>query len=221
MTGTSGQARPATVIIAATALALLVAACGSAPSASNGVARLESPGISGSPGASGSPGTSAAPTARDDYAQLLLGFSKCMRDHGFANFPDPQIDGSIVRHPDLQGTGIDPTSPAFQAAQQACQSLMPTPPPQARQPMSPQAQAKWLQFAACVRSHGVPNFPDPDFSNGGPKPNFDWSPAKDADQSTLSAATQACEPLLPVINGGAGTTGSQGPTASPSPSSQP
>jgi hypothetical protein len=57
--------------------------------------------------------------------QKALRYSKCMRDHGLTDFPDPktntdggvslQIDGS----PDL-----DPTSPKFQAAQQACAPIM-------------------------------------------------------------------------------------------------
>jgi hypothetical protein len=219
----AGGRRPAATrlatVVASAVLTLVVAACGSS-TPSNGVARLDSPGPSGSPVASGSPGTSAAPSA-SDYAQLLLAYSHCMRDHGFANFPDPQIDGGSVRLPSLQGTGIDPSSATFRAADSACQSLMPTPPPQARQPMSPQDQAKWLQFSACVRSHGVPEFPDPDFSNGGPKPFFDWTPATDADPSTLGAATQACQPLLPVLGDGSGSASPSGSTASPSPSSQP
>jgi hypothetical protein len=57
--------------------------------------------------------------------QKALAFSQCMRAHGVTNFPDPQFnsDGGVT----LGGpsSGIDPNSPAFQAAQQACQSLLP------------------------------------------------------------------------------------------------
>jgi hypothetical protein len=57
--------------------------------------------------------------------QQALAFSQCMRAHGVTNFPDPQFNsnGGVT----LGGgpnSGIDPNSPTFQAAQQACQSLL-------------------------------------------------------------------------------------------------
>ncbi|WP_018681934.1 hypothetical protein [Actinokineospora enzanensis] len=42
---------------------------------------------------------------------------RCMREHGIAAFPDPQPDGGIRIDSDQ---GIDPMSPEFLAAQQAC-----------------------------------------------------------------------------------------------------
>lgn len=207
----------AAALIVVAAVALLVAACGGSPGPS-GVATLDSPRASGAASSA-----SAAPSASDDYAQLLLAYTQCMRDHGVADLPDPEVDSNgNVRLPNLQGTGIDPTSATFRAADAACQSFMPTPPPEARQPMSPADQAKWLQFAACVRSHGVPNYPDPNFSNGGPKPFFDLQAAGvDGSSPTLNSATEACRSLLPVINGGSGTSGASGSSPSPSPTSQP
>jgi hypothetical protein len=53
-----------------------------------------------------------------------LAMSRCMRSHGVSNFPDPQFpaDGGVgIR---LDGTGINPNSPAFQAAQKACGSII-------------------------------------------------------------------------------------------------
>ena len=46
-----------------------------------------------------------------------------MRAHGLPTFPDPQVDsnGIGLRLP----KGLSPHSPVFQAAQQACQKLMP------------------------------------------------------------------------------------------------
>ena len=176
------------------AVVLVVAACGGSPTASNGVATLDSPGIA-------SPGASAAPQGSDTADQQLVAYSQCMRDHGVANFPDPRSDesfGSLLRQ-----AGIDKSTATYQAASSACQSLLPTAPPEARQPMSPQDQAKWLQFSACMRSHGVPNWPDPDFTNGGPKPNFNLDGATES--PTVDAALLACRPLLPVIAGGSGS----------------
>jgi hypothetical protein len=50
-------------------------------------------------------------------------FSECMRQHGIANFPDPDPAGGGFP---IRQQGIDETTPAFQAAQQACQSLLPS-----------------------------------------------------------------------------------------------
>ena len=141
-----------------------------------------------------------------------------MRDHGVADFPDPQLNDGRMRIPKLDS--IDPRSATYQAAENACQSVRPTPPPEARQQMSPQDQAKWLQFSACIRSHGVPNWPDPDFTNGGPKPNFDVSGAGVTQSPTVDAAMETCRPLLPVLTGGSGDGGSDS-AASPSPSGRP
>jgi hypothetical protein len=209
----SGRSRLVLAGAGLLAAAFVVAACGGSPTPSNGVATLDSPGIGASPA------TSAAPQGTDNSDQQLLAYSQCMRDHGVANFPDPRSNesfGSLLRQ-----AGIDQSSRAFQAAGQACQSLLPAPPPDARQPMSPQDQAKWLQFSACIRSDGVPNWPDPDFTNGGPKPNFNLDGAGVVGSPTVDAAMVACRPLLPVISGGPDGPGGSGSTASASAPTKP
>jgi hypothetical protein len=55
--------------------------------------------------------------------QAALKFSQCMRSHGVSGFPDPVFHGPAVGIQLNPGTGIDPSSPAFKAAQQACQSV--------------------------------------------------------------------------------------------------
>ena len=59
-----------------------------------------------------------------------------------------------------------------------------------------------LAFSRCMRSHGVPNFPDPDAS--GNFPPFTSGSSKE----TSAAANDACDHLLPS-RGGAGTRGDQ------------
>jgi hypothetical protein len=210
----SGRLRLRLGVVSLLGIALLVAACGS-PTSSNGVATLESQ------GASGGPDASVAPSASDDFAQQLLAYSQCVRDHGVPNFPDlGTSNGSVVR-PNLASLGIDPNSATFRAAAGACQSLLPTPQPEAQQQMSAQDQAKWLQFSACVRAHGVPNFPDPDFSNGGLKPFFNYNgTGVDSQSPTVAAAMDACKPVLP--NYGSTASGADsGSSASPSTTAQP
>jgi hypothetical protein len=54
----------------------------------------------------------------------MLKFAECMRSHGIAGFPDP-FENSHQIGLNLDGTGIDQSSPRFTAAQKACQPLMP------------------------------------------------------------------------------------------------
>ena len=81
-----------------------------------------------------------------------LAHAECMRSHGVPDFPDPgPIHIDVGTHPDL-----DPSSPAFVAAQKACLSLQPG--GTAGITVSPQMQAAALAYSACMRSHGFPKF---------------------------------------------------------------
>jgi hypothetical protein len=55
-----------------------------------------------------------------------LEFSQCMRSHGVSNFPDPITGPTGGQAINLRGTGIDQNSPTYQAANQACESLIPS-----------------------------------------------------------------------------------------------
>src|ERR1700739_3196134 len=105
---------------------------------------------SGSPSSSSSRGQTNPSQAQAQ--QDILNFPRCMRSHGVSNFPD---DLNFQNVP-----GINPSSPAFKAAQTACQHLLPvkTPPPAAP---SAQTQAKLLRLSNCLRVHGYPSMPDP------------------------------------------------------------
>jgi hypothetical protein len=67
------------------------------------------------------------PAAQAKAVRAALDFSKCMRAHGITNFPDPQVHGGGIGLEFKRGSGIDPKSPQFQAAQRACQKNMPGP----------------------------------------------------------------------------------------------
>jgi hypothetical protein len=66
------------------------------------------------------------------------------------------------------------------------------------------ANTHQLAYSQCVRSHGVPNFPDPDSSGGFNKATLSQLAAGN---SQYQAATQSCAHLLP--NGGGGPTAAQ------------
>jgi hypothetical protein len=65
-------------------------------------------------------------TMDPELADQLLEFAQCMRDEGI-DFPDPQFSGGgvTVQIGGPDGDGIDPSSEAFQAAQEACGELLP------------------------------------------------------------------------------------------------
>src|SRR5512133_3505088 len=128
-------------------LLLLAAACGGGTSGAN-VAHV------GTTNHANGSGSSNASASDDPNA-----YPKCMRSHGVGNFPDPDSNNA------LRMDGIDRNSPTFKAAARACRSLAPTPAPPAQQA---QDQAQMLAFAQCMRSHGVPAFPDPQATNGAP-----------------------------------------------------
>jgi hypothetical protein len=113
-----------------------VAGCGSTDAASGTVTDADSP-------------TASGPNS-------ALQFAKCMRANGVTNFPDPTGGSGAVQ---IQGTGLNPQSPAFQAAQRACQKYLPS---QGQpQVMSDANRKKAVAFAECMRTHGEPDFPDP------------------------------------------------------------
>jgi hypothetical protein len=67
------------------------------------------------------------PSARDEQVrppadmQALLRYARCMREHGVADFPDPDAAGNF-RAP---AGSTDPKTPRFQRALQACRQLDP------------------------------------------------------------------------------------------------
>jgi hypothetical protein len=159
--------RPAGVLAVTVGIALLTAACGGSTSTSAG----------------GSSSTGASTAHQEELA-----FAQCMRTHGVPNFPDPDSNGFFG----ITG-GINIHSPQVQAAQTACRHLLPAnyfQPPSHAQQQQDARQA--LKFAQCIRSHGVPGFPDPDSSG-----LLQVSPGMDR-LPQYQTAYQACRSLLPT-----------------------
>ena len=129
-----------------------------------------------------------------------LAFSACMRSHGVPSFPDPTANGgiSIQVQP---GSGINPNTPAFQSAQHACQSLLPAGKTSGGS-VSPAVRAQILRYAACIRAHGVPNYPDPTFN--GNAVNFGNLSGINPNSPAYRSALRACASLNPM-NGHGGS----------------
>jgi hypothetical protein len=112
-----------------------------------------------------------------------------MRAHGVPNFPDPTANGGIS----LDKTTLE--SPQYQTASHACQSLAPAG-SQNGGTVSPQLQTQALQFARCMRSHGVADFPDPSASGPGGVVGIAISRNVSSSPSYRTAA-HACRSLIP------------------------
>jgi hypothetical protein len=138
-------------------------------------------------GNSGPSGQSSGQTSsQSSQLQAARDYASCMRSHGDPGFPDPNAQGNFGAI--TPGSPADPNSAPYKAAQPSCQSLM----PQLGQQQAPQNASKSVQFAECMRSHGVKNFPDPN-SQGG----FLMGGDVDPNSPTFKSAMQACQSLLP------------------------
>jgi hypothetical protein len=169
-------------------LAAVAAGCGGGSSGA-GVAQI------GTTTTSKSGSTSSGGSGKGDPAA----FSACMRKNGVPNFPDPDSNGNIRitggRDKNGRTFGLDPNSAQFRRAQKACRKLQPNGgKPSAQEQAREQQQA--LKFSQCMRSHGVPKFPDPQFAaNGGTllKIGKDVNP----NSPQFKAAQKACQKLVP------------------------
>ena len=171
-------ARTLAAVIAAVMAALLAAACSGSPS---------STGSGGAPNARGSVNSSS-----------LVGYSHCMRSHGVPNYPDPGGGSTLpdgLPKVSPQQLGVSPSQ--LQGAQQACRHLLPTGGSLQQQEAqcmqnndcSPALEQQMLtadrKLARCMRSHGVPNFPDPtNGGSGGPVFNITKAGISDAASHT-------------------------------------
>jgi hypothetical protein len=168
--------------VAPVAVASLVAACGgggsqaAAPSAQNGTSSQN--------------GTSAPSSAR----QSAILFVSCIRAHGVPDFPDSAVsanDGQL----ELNVPGYLKADPRFEPALRACQKYLPGGGSAAKtQHVSIQQE---LNYARCMRSHGITSFPDP-LPGGG----FNFT--GNTSSAQFQAAGNACRATL----GSSGSNGS-------------
>jgi hypothetical protein len=131
-------------------------------------------------GSSGTPTTPASLNPSAATAQrAALRFSQCMRGHGVSNFPDPSADGQSPTD-----DHVNKRSPAFQTAVQACHPQM-----TAMADLKPKtSHAQELREAECMRTHGVPNFPDP-LPGGG----YDYSGSINPNSPAFQRASTKCQ----------------------------
>ena len=161
-----------TSLIAGGALSLLAAGCGGA----------------GSPRVA-----SVASSTTATRPQSLTSYSNCMRSHGVPTFPDPDSSGVIQKGPVVAARQVDPSR--FDAATTACGHLFPAGPGGSVQ-ISRADRVDYLKAAACMRRHGIPNFPDPTFQNSGVK--FTIPSSINPNSPQVVHALPICRKLIPA-----------------------
>ena len=153
------------------AAALLSAACGGSPS---------------------STGSGASPNAVGSANSQALAYSRCVRSHGVPDFPDPDSNGQIPKEAVVHAVGLSDSR--AMAATNACANLNPA--GQGGPTLTAQEQQDYLKAAACMRSHGITNFPDPAFPGGRVSLSIPSSIDTKSRQFTLAAHT--CTKLIPA-----------------------
>jgi hypothetical protein len=88
------------------------------------------------------------------------------------------------------GSDLNPNNPTYKSANQTCRALLPAGVQSATGP-SPKIAAE-VRWARCMRSHGVPSFPDPNNQGAFDSAKFnDTTPA-------FHTASKACTSLQPT-----------------------
>jgi hypothetical protein len=180
-------------LLVAALLGVGVAAAGCGGESSHpGVAKLgKATATTGSPAAQG--------RSKAGSSTGVLAFIGCMRTHGEPDMPEPSVsksgrEANININP---SSGIDPNSPQFITASNACKHFLPNKgAPSAGQTITPADQADYLKGAACMRSHGVSNFPDPTFQDN----TVTFKPQTPINTSSpeYARALATCQKLIPA-----------------------
>jgi hypothetical protein len=178
-------------VAVALALAAAVGACGgSSDGATVPTVTTKAGAGSTTTAATGDPGDEAQTPLEEGQA-----FSRCMRGHGVSAWPDPEPtpNGSYG----YRTGGVDPLSSTFAAASEACKDLVPAW-FSGGDDLTAAQQQDWLDWARCVRTHGMPGFADPTFPGG---QAVAISGGSGTPSPQLQAAMDACRPQLPKVGG--------------------
>lgn len=121
-----------------------------------------------------------------------ISLSKCMRANGVSSFPDPQDGGfpgglMVDSSGQMVVMGQPFAGPAVVRAQKACEEYLPHGAPPA---LSESQRKAALAHAACMRSHGEPDFPDPSFN--GPGQQLNLGPGLDPNSPAFQRAAREC-----------------------------
>jgi hypothetical protein len=170
-------------------IALVASACGAAGNPSS-VAHLGNP----APAATTAPAIASGgfPNLQQMYEADLV-YAGCMRSHGDDGFPDPVLVNNAHEHA-VTVAGVDQNSAQFVSANSACKHLLPNDGNGPSQAQLAQMMSRALKYSQCMRTHGLPNFPDPTESPNGISLQLR---GVDPNSSQFQAAQTACRSLSP------------------------
>ena len=132
-------------------------------------------------------GPRPATAGRTEIYQKALAYAKCMRSHGEPSWPDPTSNGTFE-------TGIDLNTPQARSAHGACMYLMPASGGHVSAAQLQEDERAALKQSACMRAHGITNFPDPVMRpNGGNTVHISTASGIDPHSPQFQAASRACE----------------------------
>jgi hypothetical protein len=147
----------------------------------------------GGGGASGVGGVASTTAATTTTAQNgALAFARCMRSHGLPNWPDPTSGGEFDKSK-LRQLAYS-VSQVRAVEDGPCSHLLQAPAPGPA--ITVADRADYLHAAACMRSHGISDFPDPTFRTGGVQTNIPSSINQDS--SSFKSAAAICTKLIPA-----------------------
>jgi hypothetical protein len=176
-------------------MGLLAAACGGArdPGSATGGGTGSTTTTVATSGPTGSPSSGRSTRSGSAAQSEQLQLAHCMRAHGVLDFPDPGATGGFLHA--IAAAGVDTRSATFQAALQACQQYNPAGNLTSAQRAA--ANAKGVEFAQCMRSHGVPDFPDPSTGPLGEQVVNLTHTGIDPSSPTYQSANSACQKVVP------------------------
>jgi hypothetical protein len=159
--GAATSRRTGELALLAAVVVVALAGCGGSRSPSVASVAPPAPTSSASMNTSSGGAVSGPPPGQAQMQQASLRYARCMRASGVPDFPDPKPGGGFLFQ---AGAGVDPSAPAFKAAQAKCSKLLPDggpPGPGTVTHPSAQALAQMVKVAQCMRRHGISGFPDP------------------------------------------------------------
>jgi hypothetical protein len=180
MTSTVRRFQIAGVIGFAAATIFVVGGCANNQEPQKSVATVADAGSSDGP----APAASGGSRGGDPVA-----YSKCMRDNGVPNFPDPDKNGQIRLDPN---SAVDQDSAEFRKAQDACKQYMGS-----AAKVKDDAGSQWtiadkLKYTDCMRKNGLPSMPDPDKNGQVVLPR-----SIDPESAVFKSAEAACKQYTP------------------------
>jgi hypothetical protein len=156
--------------------------------------------------------TTTGATSQADTQQAMLDFAQCMREHGI-DIPDPQFgeNGQGSFTVGAERTPADKSK--LDTAQAACQSYLDKVKSNAP-PLDPAKieaeKQKLLDFAQCMRDHGI-DFPDPQIStDGGGLQVQMGGPGLDPNSPGFKEANDTCSAQVGMPKPGDGSGGTAG-----------